>query len=122
MPRGSADKVLFRRQRRFESVNVSLVVVKVLVARGVGVLQLLRADHGRADGSVPGPVELPQVNLGAERRLTSTVTVSTRLLASLCACQQRLNRQLKVWNATTTLLLLSTLHVHAGDIKYMTEI
>lgn len=54
-----------RWQKQFEIVNVSLVVVKVSVARGVGVLQLLRADHGRADGGVPGPVELPQVDLEA---------------------------------------------------------
>lgn len=60
------------RQKEFEIVNVSLVVVKVSVAGGVAVLQLLRADHGRADGSVPGPVELAQVDLEAERHLTST--------------------------------------------------
>lgn len=57
----------------FKIVNVSLVIVKVLVACGVAVLllQLLCAHHGRADGSVPGPVELPQVNLEANQRVIS---------------------------------------------------
>lgn len=73
------DKVLFDRTpvtgltKWFKIVNVSLVIVKVLVACGVAVLllQLLCAHHGRADGSVPGPVELPQVNLEANQRVIS---------------------------------------------------
>lgn len=73
------DKVLFDRTpvtgltKWFKIVNVSLVIVKVLIACGVAVLllQLLCAHHGRADGSVPGPVELPQVNLEANQRVIS---------------------------------------------------
>lgn len=71
------DKVPFDRapvtrgvDKWFKIVNVSLVLVKVSVACGVAVLplQLLGAHHGRADGSEPGAVELPQVNLEAKPR------------------------------------------------------
>lgn len=90
MSRGSADKVLLGRRRvdktQFQVVNVSLVVVKVLVACGVAVLhlQLLCVDHGRVDGSVSGPVELAQVNLEAKQNLISTFQNSTPFCGRCC--------------------------------------
>lgn len=49
----------------FEIVNVSLVVIKVLVASHVTVLllQLLSIYHVGTNGSISRPMKLPKVNL-----------------------------------------------------------